>query len=665
MSDSRLVHLLGATGKSRVETFDGREHLVVPVVALIANNVIHAVNAPTAEFVPVSALSAQGWDGRPLVLGHPTENGRQISANDPAVLERQGFGFLAKTRLAGARLGTEAWCDVGKLERLGQQKMLAALREGLPIEVSVGAFVQTRDKSGTHNGKQYAAEWATTSPDHLAFLPDGRGACSVEMGCGSGRMAMRVMAGSDELQMIGLRDIPQSERDKMDSSDFAGPDESFPIKTQADVDAAKRLVGKAANPDAVKAKIIAIAKRKGLTIPDAWKERNMSALDKLKSRVMALFDTPEEAASEEAAELIAYKSMRIMFDAVETQWKEASDLIDALISDEEDDPTETRQQEDAEEEVEDARLDAIRMLCYSISASLNNVCSVTYKLQTPDAPEPSDPRYMESMKTLVGKAISAKNLKVIQAAHDASHDTHSSTVALGAQCNGMKLLEAAEQGDSIIRAACGCNGDVNMTATERAAALKAIADIKDAGFTSEELKGLQLLSDKSVNTLHTLAGKTPADAIIQAKYAADAALAGHAHGLNAQEAAAAAKAAAKEEPKAAEVKAAEAKTPEQEQAEFYAKHPEIKTLVDRQQQQEKVRHAELVSSLKSCGALSEEQLKAKTLEDLETLAQFARIPKPDFSGRAMPRTAESGDVYANPPDPYAEGLKAMRGKTVN
>ena len=76
----------------------------------------------------------------------------------------------------------------------------------------------------------------------------------------------------DEL-LIDERDIPQSERDKIPAGDFAGPDRSFPIATQADVDAAAHLIGKADDPEAVKAKIIAIAKRKGLTVPDAWVQK--------------------------------------------------------------------------------------------------------------------------------------------------------------------------------------------------------------------------------------------------------------------------------------------------------------------------------------------------------------------------------------------------------
>ena len=68
------------------------------------------------------------------------------------------------------------------------------------------------------------------------------------------------------------RDWPQSKRDKLDAKDFAGPNQSYPIATQADVDAAVRLMGKAPDPAALKARIKAIAKRKGLSIPDAWQE---------------------------------------------------------------------------------------------------------------------------------------------------------------------------------------------------------------------------------------------------------------------------------------------------------------------------------------------------------------------------------------------------------
>lgn len=73
--------------------------------------------------------------------------------------------------------------------------------------------------------------------------------------------------------MIDERYYSKADRDAMPDSDFAGPHQSFPIRTQQDVYNAARLIGHADDPEAVKRRIIAIAKRKGFAIPDAWKDK--------------------------------------------------------------------------------------------------------------------------------------------------------------------------------------------------------------------------------------------------------------------------------------------------------------------------------------------------------------------------------------------------------
>jgi hypothetical protein len=66
--------------------------------------------------------------------------------------------------------------------------------------------------------------------------------------------------------------IPKAVRDKIPAEDFADQARRlYPIRNQQDLDDAVRLLGKAKNLAAVKAAIIRIAKRKGLSIPDAWK----------------------------------------------------------------------------------------------------------------------------------------------------------------------------------------------------------------------------------------------------------------------------------------------------------------------------------------------------------------------------------------------------------
>lgn len=236
-----------------------------------------------------------------------------------------------------------------------------------------------------------------------------------------------------------------------------------------------------------------------------------------------------------------------------------------------------------------------------------------------------------------------------------------------------------------------------MDATQRTAAIKTITEVKDAtgkpaGFTDEEIKGLGMNSDKEVARLATLAAKSPADSIIQAKAAADAALAGHAHGLKAMDDAKAAKdkeaadAKAKAEEDAkdggadddkedaagkkvkAAMKAAAAagiSVEEYEEREFLKTAPaSIRAMAAKYKAAEAARKAVLITALKG-GPLTDKQLEAKPLEELETLAAFAGVKEEtvDFSGRGMPRAAEAGrDDVA--PDPYSKAnIDKHFGKT--
>lgn len=70
-----------------------------------------------------------------------------------------------------------------------------------------------------------------------------------------------------------MSNLSAEDRKKLPESDFAGPNRTYPIVDASDVADAAALIGKADDPEAVKRRIIAIAKRKGFSIPDAWKEK--------------------------------------------------------------------------------------------------------------------------------------------------------------------------------------------------------------------------------------------------------------------------------------------------------------------------------------------------------------------------------------------------------
>jgi hypothetical protein len=191
-AESRALHLLGAMGLARKVVEAGKNWLVIPVVALM-EGVIHAVNASTPEFVPLSTLkqAAASWNGKPVTLGHPKRDGKQCSADAPDILEAHGIGIIKNSRVEGTKLLQDVWIDCERAKKL-HPEMLARLEANKTEEVSVGAFVSTDGKADQFNGKPYMASWLEAMGDHLAFLPGGRGACSVAMGCGTHRAAMRV-----------------------------------------------------------------------------------------------------------------------------------------------------------------------------------------------------------------------------------------------------------------------------------------------------------------------------------------------------------------------------------------------------------------------------------------------------------------------------------------
>ncbi len=181
----RHVHLVGATGRLRTATYDGRDHFAVPVVALMAG-VFRTANARAPEYVPLDTLKTApaGWNGRPVTLGHPMRGNEFVSANTPAVLAAQSLGQIFNARIEGTRLVMDAYLDPVKVARVGATGLLERLAAGETLEISVGCHVVTDTSSGVFDGHAYQGVWKEIVPDHVAFLSDRIGACSNAHGCG-------------------------------------------------------------------------------------------------------------------------------------------------------------------------------------------------------------------------------------------------------------------------------------------------------------------------------------------------------------------------------------------------------------------------------------------------------------------------------------------------
>jgi hypothetical protein len=544
-------------------------------------------------------------------------------------------------------------------------------------------------EKGTYKGAAYDGKWTSIDPDHLALLPESVGACSIEMGCGTHRAAESYFVTS-EGAFRAAKTWSQEDRDALPSEDFAGPDQSYPIKDASDVADAWDLAGHAADPDAVRAKIKAIAKRKGFeaSLPKTANVGAKAAMAKktsVKERLAALLKGFRAAAesddTEEESEAIGYKALSVLLDQAATSLGVCREAVDALEG------------SDLADDVEDAHLEAIISMAMQVYGSMNGIigtathCLSSYQDATPMA--------VYEARHAAGARHNAKDQKLIQ-------DTHDMAVKLGASCDSMQA--------AALKAACRCTGEV-MTKESRAAAIAALTKNPATGYTADDQKALDAMPDKTIMQLsklavdtaittaeafiRTAAAKTPADQLIQNKANADAALAAHAHGLNQSDAADAQKkldkmskdieskkAEAKDdEPKDAERRAAEERrlatmTPEQREEEYLKSAPEsIRTLVREDKARKSARREELITSLEAAQkAYTKDELTAMTLEQLEkTQTLVASVDPtftPNFSGQALPVALAAGQQDRNvPPNAYDKQLEARRaagkGKNVN
>lgn len=175
-----------ANGASRKENFQGKEHLVVPVIA-VREGVLNGMLALYEEI----ALYPQAWEGIPLPVGHPKKDGQMVTANTIDVLETQVIGTFFNVSLDEElkALKGELWIDIAAANAHADgPEVLRRLESNEPLEVSTAYFSDLELVSGMHNGERYAGIQRNMRPDHLALLPNAVGACSWDDGCGAPRV---------------------------------------------------------------------------------------------------------------------------------------------------------------------------------------------------------------------------------------------------------------------------------------------------------------------------------------------------------------------------------------------------------------------------------------------------------------------------------------------
>jgi hypothetical protein len=166
----------------RRETLHGRDYLVAPAV-MMTEGVRNGNKGPIYYSDEFLAKSPSRWDHKPIVVYHPEKNGKNVPANDPAVLNASGVGFLLKTKHTPKKWKTECWFDVERVKTV-DRRVYNALTKNKPVELSTGLDLEVVEDEGEFGGQSYTMEAVDHDPDHLAILPDKKGACSLADGAG-------------------------------------------------------------------------------------------------------------------------------------------------------------------------------------------------------------------------------------------------------------------------------------------------------------------------------------------------------------------------------------------------------------------------------------------------------------------------------------------------
>lgn len=175
-------------------TVNGRSYLIAPA-SLIVPGVLNGSDGALYYPPEETSKNPAAWDEIPIVVYHPTRNGQPVAAQDPEhsewVLTNSGVGFLRSSFEDQGRLLAKAWFDEEAVRNYDKKlpessRILPRLLNNTPIELSTGLHVDREEVAGVcpTTNRPYTAIARNYRPDHLAILPDQRGACSIHDGCG-------------------------------------------------------------------------------------------------------------------------------------------------------------------------------------------------------------------------------------------------------------------------------------------------------------------------------------------------------------------------------------------------------------------------------------------------------------------------------------------------
>ncbi len=188
----------------RREKRNGRDLIIVPSATLPDDVVMNGILYPADEI----AKSFKGLERTPAPLGHPTLNGRFLSARDPEGLNAHYIGaWNENVRQEGGRVLLDKVIDVEVANRTeGGKSVLSAIEKGGPIHTSTGLLCRLETANGEAGHSKIARSMEF---DHDAIMLDEQGAATPEQGVG---MLVNAQGEQEEIEVINSA-LAEADRD--------------------------------------------------------------------------------------------------------------------------------------------------------------------------------------------------------------------------------------------------------------------------------------------------------------------------------------------------------------------------------------------------------------------------------------------------------------------
>ncbi|MHC2353394.1 hypothetical protein ACVMB3_002852 [Sinorhizobium meliloti] len=199
------VRSVANTKAVRKEKRNGRDVVIVPSATLPDDIIMNGIMYPADEI----EKSYVSLNRTPAPLGHPTINGKFVSARDP---EGINLGYIGawneNVRRENGRVFLDKVIDVEVANRSpGGKEVLAAIEKGEPVHTSTGLLANLEAVSNASDHKHIARN---IQFDHDAILLNESGAATPEQGVG---MLVNANGEQEEIEVINSSLTEEADRE--------------------------------------------------------------------------------------------------------------------------------------------------------------------------------------------------------------------------------------------------------------------------------------------------------------------------------------------------------------------------------------------------------------------------------------------------------------------